>query len=222
MRSYILVPLLLLLAPGCSRPARQVPATGGGAAQARMDYRDFADVQGRSNPGAPLRMETSRIGGGGSMTSFVVAAPWHGFAPGQTFRDGAHIAADEAARKGSATKLKAELHAWNLLLKDSPVILTQADLEPKCQAHLSGNNANTPAISQTFTATGTEKFARFTKDHTGDVLGIIVDDHVLSAPIIMEPIVDGQAQISGGFASLNEAHVLANRLNEAAESKWKP
>ena len=190
--------------------------THDGVSQVSMDYRDFADVQGQRNPSAPLRVMMTPSSDGHQMTSFVVAAPWHGFPPGQTFRDGAHIAADRAARKGQAAKLKAELRAWNLLLKESPVILTQADMEPQCQAHLSGMGGATPAISQTFTPSGTEKFAQFTKDHTGGVVGIIINDRILSAPVIMAPIRDSHAEIIGGFASLNEARVLADRLNDSA------
>ena len=185
------------------------------ASQVAMAYRDFASVRSPRNPSAPLQLVMGKEAGGRQMTAFVVAAPWHGFPPGQTFRDGAHIASDRAAHKGRAAQLKAELRAWNMLLKDSPVILTQADLEPKCQAHLLGNGT-IPTISQTFTPSGTEKFARFTKDHTGGVIGIIIDNRILSATVINEPILDSHVEISGGFASLNEARVLAHRLNEAA------
>lgn len=222
MRFYALLFLTLLPVPGCSQQARQVPATTGGVPQAVMEYRDFVDVQGHVNPSAPLRAVTSQASNGRQMTSFVVAAPWNGFPPGQTFRDGAHIAADRAAHRGKAASLNAELRAWNLLLKDSPVILSQADLEPQCQAHLAGVGGATPVISQTFAPSGTEKFARFTRDHTGGVVGIIVDDRILSAPVIMEPITDSRAEISGGFASLNEAVILAKRLNDAAGGGRKP
>lgn len=215
MKSCALLVLLLLSMPGCSKHGGQTPATVGKTAQVRMEYRDFAEVQSSRNPSAPLQVVTSQVNGRW-MTSFVVAAPWHGFPPGLAFRDGAHVAADQATHRGQAGKLKTELRAWNMLLKASPLILTQADLKPNCQAHLSGIRGATPAILQTFTPVGTEKFARFTKDHTGDVCGIIVDDRVLSAPMIMEPILDGQAEISGGFDSLNEAVILAKRLNEAA------
>jgi len=120
MRPYAPLPLLLLPLCGCSHHA---PPAGG--APAAMDCRDFADVQTPSNPNAPLQIVTSReAGSSGSMTSFVVSTAWHGLKPGQTFRDGAHIAADGAAHRGQPARLKTEARAWNLLLKDSPVILT--------------------------------------------------------------------------------------------------
>ncbi len=72
------------------------------------------------------------------------------------------------------------------------------------------------SLSETFTPAGTEKLASFTKHHIGSIIGIIVDDHVLSAPIIREPITDDRGEISGGFRSLTDAQGLADRLNDAA------
>ena len=212
----------LLWAQSARQSERQGAVTSSGGVQVTMDYRDFADVRSPHNPSAPLRIVTNQAGNGRPMTSFLITAPWHGLTPGVTFRDGAYITADRAAHKGQPAKLSAELHAWTLFLKDSPVILTQADLEPRCQAYLRGPGGATPALSQTFTPSGTDKFARFTRDHTRGVVGIIVDDRVLSAPIINEPIVDGKVEISGGFASLNEVQVLADRLNKAAGGRRKP
>lgn len=104
MRLYAFLSLLLSLC-GCSH---HTPVSGG--VPAAMDYRDFAGVQTPGNSSAPLQILTSReAGSSGSMMSFVVTAPWHGLKPGQTFRDGAHIAADEAAHKGMPAALKAEL-----------------------------------------------------------------------------------------------------------------
>ena len=116
-----------------------------------------------------------------------LSTTWHGLKPGQAFRDGAHIAADKAAHKGMPVALKAERRAWNLLLQDSPVIVTQADLEPRGETHLSGG-ASSVTLSETFTPAGTEKMASYTKHHTGGIVGVIVDGRVLAAQLIMEPI----------------------------------
>ena len=120
-----------------------------------------------------------------------------------------------------AAALNKEINGWNALLTDSlnanggQPILTGADLEPKSTAHLSGTGS-TPAVSQVFTAKGAAAFAKFTTEHTGEINGIVLDDAVLSAPVINEPIVDGEAEISGGFATLTEAQNLANLLNAGA------
>jgi len=125
------------------------------------------------------------------------------------------------AQQQRAAALNKEINGWNALLTDSlnanggQPILTGADLEPKSGAHL-GGTGSTPAVSQVFTAKGAAAFAKFTTEHTGEINGIVLDDAVLSAPVINEPIVDGQAEISGGFATLTEAQNLANLLNAGA------
>ena len=125
------------------------------------------------------------------------------------------------AQQGRATALNKEISGWNALLTDAlnanggQPILSGADLEPKSAAHLSGTGS-TPAVSQVFTDKGSAAFAKFTTEHTGEINGIVLDDAVLSAPVINEPIVDGQAEISGGFATLTEAQSLANLLNAGA------
>ena len=113
------------------------------------------------------------------------------------------------------TALNQELIAWQAFLASCPVILTGADLLPNSAAHLSGQ-ASIPAVSQTFDAKGTEAFGQFTSQHTGELNGIVLDDAVISAPVINEPIMNGEAEISGGFANLAEAQNLANLLNAGA------
>ena len=217
MRPCALLSLLLVPVGGCSHHAR---ASSGPTAT--MDYRDFSDVQTPTNPSAPVRVVMSReAGGSGSVASFVVAAPWHGLKPGLIFRDGAHIAADQATHKGKPAALKAEARAWNMLLQDSPVIVTQADLEPRCEASLPSGGSSV-ALSLTFTPARTDKLARFTKFHTGQIVGIIVDGRVVTAPLINQPITEGRGEISGGFGSLTAAQALADRLNVAAGQTRKP
>ncbi len=114
-----------------------------------------------------------------------------------------------------AVALNQELMAWQAFLASCPVILTGADLLPNSAAHLSGQ-ASIPAVSQTFDAKGTEAFGQFTSQHTGELNGIVLDDAVISAPVINEPIMNGEAEISGGFANLAEAQNLANLLNAGA------
>ena len=114
-----------------------------------------------------------------------------------------------------ATDLNQEMMAWQAFLASCPKLLTGANLLPNSAAHLSGQ-ASIPAVSQTFDAEGTKAFADFTSQHTGELNGIVLDDAVISAPVINEPILNGEAEISGGFASLSEAQSLANLLNAGA------
>lgn len=79
-----------------------------------------------------------------------------------------------------------------------------------------------PVITETFTARGTRKFSRFTRAHVGGITGIVVNGSILSAPVVVKPILDSQMEISGGFSSLAEAKVLADGLNAAARRARKP
>jgi preprotein translocase subunit SecD len=46
---------------------------------------------------------------------------------------------------------------------------------------------------------GARVFCRITREHTGDRFAILLDNQVLTAPVINEPICGGSAQISGNF-----------------------
>lgn len=73
----------------------------------------------------------------------------------------------------------------------------------------------TPVVSLEFNAEGRELFAQITKTHIGEVLAIILDGGILSAPVIQEEISDGKAQITGQFTP-EEAKDLVRNLNYGA------
>lgn len=58
---------------------------------------------------------------------------------------------------------------------------------------------NEPVISLEFDEEGTKLFADITKNHTGEVLAIFLDGFPITTPKINDPILNGQAQLSGGF-----------------------
>lgn len=68
-----------------------------------------------------------------------------------------------------------------------------------------------PVVSIRFDATGGRRFARVTQENVGEPFAIILDEVVISAPNINEPILGGQAQISGGF-TVESANELAISL----------
>src|SRR5436305_12585151 len=68
-----------------------------------------------------------------------------------------------------------------------------------------------PDIELTFNSTGARRFGRATQENVGKPFAIILDDKVLSAPNINEPILGGNAQISGSF-TVQSAHDLAVSL----------
>src|SRR5436305_5124973 len=68
-----------------------------------------------------------------------------------------------------------------------------------------------PDIDITFNTAGARRFARTTQENVGKPFAIILDDKVLSAPNINEPILGGSAQITGSF-TVQSAHDLAVSL----------
>jgi len=70
-----------------------------------------------------------------------------------------------------------------------------------------------PDIDITFNTAGARRFGRVTQENVNKPFAIILDDKVLSAPNINEPILGGRAQISGGNFTVQSAHDLAVSLS---------
>jgi preprotein translocase subunit SecD len=95
----------------------------------------------------------------------------------------------------------------------------------KKQAIVSGENLvdaqpgfdqyNRPIVSIRFDSLGAKKFGDATKNNVGKPFAIVLDNKVLSAPRINEPILDGHAQISGSF-TVQEAQDLALLMRAGA------
>jgi len=77
------------------------------------------------------------------------------------------------------------------------------------------NQTNQAIVSFTFDRVGAKKFGRATTDHVGKRLAIILDDKIISAPQIREPILGGNGQISGNF-TFQSATDLALLLRSGA------
>jgi preprotein translocase subunit SecD len=69
---------------------------------------------------------------------------------------------------------------------------------------------NQPVVSFRFDSAGARKFGNATRDNVGQLLAIVLDNKVISAPRIREPILGGSGVISGSFTtqSANELAVL--------------
>ncbi|MGH6871305.1 MAG: protein translocase subunit SecD [Rhizomicrobium sp.] len=67
-----------------------------------------------------------------------------------------------------------------------------------------------PIVTFTFDTVGAKQFANATKENVGKRFAIILDNKVIEAPVIREPILAGSGEISGNFtaASANELSVL--------------
>ncbi|RYD87984.1 MAG: protein translocase subunit SecD, partial [Sphingomonadales bacterium] len=68
-----------------------------------------------------------------------------------------------------------------------------------------------PDVAISLDGAGSKRFAKVTQENTGKPFAIIVDNEVISAPNINEPILGGSATISGGF-TVESANQLAIAL----------
>ncbi|MFH1830262.1 MAG: protein translocase subunit SecD [Pseudomonadota bacterium] len=79
---------------------------------------------------------------------------------------------------------------------------------------------NQPYVSLTFDAQGTQLFGETTTNSVGKRMAILLDGTVTKAPVIREPILGGQAQITLGYGNyanlLKEAEDLTLVLQEGA------
>ncbi len=75
-----------------------------------------------------------------------------------------------------------------------------------------GQNSQTSqwVVNFTFDSVGTRRFAEISRANVGRPFAIVLDDKVISAPVINEPIIGGRGQISGNFTagSANELAIL--------------
>jgi preprotein translocase subunit SecD len=75
--------------------------------------------------------------------------------------------------------------------------------------------SNEPIVSFKFNTTGSRKFAQATTENVGQPFAIVLDNEVISAPVIREPITAGSGQISGNF-TVQAANELALLLRAGA------
>src|SRR5712671_4746192 len=74
---------------------------------------------------------------------------------------------------------------------------------------------NQPIVSFKFNTSGSRKFAAATTEHVKEPFAIVLDNKVISAPVIQEPITGGSGQISGSF-TVQQANDLAILLRAGA------
>lgn len=86
------------------------------------------------------------------------------------------------------------------------VVKARADKDP-----MNGGNV----INVEFNEKGAEQLAKLSSAHTGEQMAIVLDDIVRSAPVINEPLPNGNCQISGAF-TWAEATRLAGVFNAGA------
>ncbi len=72
-----------------------------------------------------------------------------------------------------------------------------------------------PIVTFRFNSNGARRFAQVTQENVGRPFAIVLDNEVISAPVIREPILGGSGQISGSF-NVEQANDLAILLRAGA------
>ncbi|WP_417450247.1 protein translocase subunit SecD [Kordiimonas sp.] len=93
------------------------------------------------------------------------------------------------------------------------VIVSGDDLTD-AKAAFDGNTGR-PAVAFTFNTAGAKRFGNHTRDNVGRPFAIVLDNTVISAPNIQQPILSGSGQITG-VGTAAEAQELATLLKAGA------
>jgi len=94
---------------------------------------------------------------------------------------------------------------------EKKVLLNQTALE---SAVVSPGRHGYSQIDFSLTPGGKKQFAEVTGRNIGRRLAIVIDDQLITAPIIQTQITDGKGQITGNFTE-QEAKDLAAKINNA-------
>jgi preprotein translocase subunit SecD len=116
---------------------------------------------------------------------------------------------EEAAQYGDKI-LPTKDGSHKYVVKELPIL----DGSMVTDAKVAFNQNNQPVINFTLNSEGAKIFGDWTGKHVGDYLAIVIDNKVLSAPVIKERIGGGSGQIT--VTDAKEAHDLAIALRSGA------
>ena len=120
---------------------------------------------------------------------------------------------DPNARPGAGNILlpSVEQEGVYYTLDETPVVTG----EELTDARPSFDKDGQPAVEFRFNPNGARRFGAYTAANVGQLFAIVLDDQVISAPNIKEPIPGGQGQISGAM-TVDESNRLAVLLRAGA------
>jgi protein-export membrane protein SecD len=93
-------------------------------------------------------------------------------------------------------------------------VMLSGDMLVDAHASFDSEN-NEPVVAFRFNATGARKFADITSENVGKLFAIVLDNRVITAPVIRSPIIGGSGIISGSFTT-ESANDLALLLRAGA------
>lgn len=123
-----------------------------------------------------------------------------------------------AGRLPPGTKMLYERARGDGVQREPLVVQEQAIITGDQLQRASGgfdNQTGQPIVSFSFDMSGARTFAAITTENIGRRFAVVLDDEVITAPVIRSPIIGGQGQIEGGFTT-KTANDLAVMLNAGA------
>jgi preprotein translocase subunit SecD len=121
------------------------------------------------------------------------------------------------AEKGAKLGRLIERDSKGTIIKETPIILKKTVMTGKDlkTAFPGTSEFGEPIVHIEFTPEGGKKFYNVTRKNTGKPIAILLDNIIISAPNVQEPISGGKAQISGSF-SIQEMRDLVIKLKAGA------
>lgn len=158
-------------------------------AKVNQDYRIIVEIPGVTDVNAAVNL----IGTTAKLTFWEEGAS-----------ESAKLASPSAIPRGLTYLLGSNPKETNLSGKD----LQQA-------AVTFDQRTGSPQVQLLFTSDGTKKFADITKRNVGKIVAMVLDNQVVEAPRVNEPILNGSAVITGDF-KVEQAKAIAIQLNAGA------
>lgn len=186
--------------PGIQDPAAALELIG---RTAQMDFREVIDMTGASAPPAPIRSNYD------SDIQFVNAQERWNQAVAQLSNASADLLARSKNTPNSIVVPAEEAGRYYLL---SSVLLSGKDL---INAEVAPDNLGRMGVSLEFNSEGAKLFEDATARLIGKQIAIVLDNVVISAPVVQDRISGGRAQITGRFTA-DEAARLAIMLKAGA------
>lgn len=138
---------------------------------------------------------------------------WNGWTEAEVAREGTQRIRVQIPGVANAEEAIQEIGqtAQLFFIDENQTVLLTGDMVENATKEVgvtSQNGPSVPYVSLKFTPEGTQKFAEATAANIGKSIGIVMDDEVISAPVVQVAIADGNAMISGSFTG-EEAENLA-------------
>ena len=95
-------------------------------------------------------------------------------------------------------------------------VILSGDMLADARAKAPDDSSPEYGVSQRFTSAGAQRFADFTRDNVGKRFAVVLDNKVITAPVINQAILGGSGQITGRSFTAESANDLAVLMRAGA------